>query len=142
MSLALDCILTTFSWTLDVPNCAPPSPLKRQFDDPTAASSTASSSEASLGRRGRLANLAATIGSWEDDLSHPGPRKDNAQGKAGTACVPKLASRDASVSTDSKPSAAGPVLTNQTASSKSTSSSNQVGLLPNCLLFFISMNGQ
>uniref|UniRef100_A0A667ZXW7 Anillin n=1 Tax=Myripristis murdjan TaxID=586833 RepID=A0A667ZXW7_9TELE len=73
-----------------VPNCAPPSPLKRQFDDPTAASSTASSSEAPLGRRGRLANLAATIGSWEDDLSHPGPRKDNAQGKAGTACVPKL----------------------------------------------------
>uniref|UniRef100_A0A667ZIF2 Anillin n=1 Tax=Myripristis murdjan TaxID=586833 RepID=A0A667ZIF2_9TELE len=97
-----------------VPNCAPPSPLKRQFDDPTAASSTASSSEAPLGRRGRLANLAATIGSWEDDLSHPGPRKDNAQGKAGTACVPKLASRDASVSTNSKPSAAGPVLTNQT----------------------------
>lgn len=23
-----------------------------------------------LGRKGRLANLAATIGSWEDDLSH------------------------------------------------------------------------
>ncbi|XP_029920164.1 anillin isoform X2 [Myripristis murdjan] len=113
-----------------VPNCAPPSPLKRQFDDPTAASSTASSSEAPLGRRGRLANLAATIGSWEDDLSHPGPRKDNAQGKAGTACVPKLASRDASVSTNSKPSAAGPVLTNQTASSKSTSSSNQAVYSP------------
>lgn len=41
-----------------------------------------------MGRRGRFANLAATIGSWEDDLSHPSTRQDNAQGapaKPGTA---------------------------------------------------------
>lgn len=42
-----------------------------------------------MGRKGRFANLAATIGSWEDDLSHPTVvRKDNAQGapvKPGTA---------------------------------------------------------
>ncbi|XP_076158380.1 anillin isoform X1 [Alosa pseudoharengus] len=40
-----------------------------------------------VGRKGRLANLAATIGSWEDDLSHASGRKDNAQGapaKPGT----------------------------------------------------------
>lgn len=41
-----------------------------------------------VGRKGRFANLAATIGSWEDDLSHPMARPDNAQGapaKPGTA---------------------------------------------------------
>ncbi|XP_031442176.1 anillin isoform X2 [Clupea harengus] len=41
-----------------------------------------------MGRKGRFANLAATIGSWEDDLSHAAVRKDNAQGapaKPGTA---------------------------------------------------------
>ncbi|XP_029588058.1 anillin-like isoform X3 [Salmo trutta] len=46
----------------------------------------AASSEAPVGRKGRLANLAATIGSWEDDLSHAAPRssRDNAQGKPGS----------------------------------------------------------
>uniref|UniRef100_A0A3B5Q811 Anillin n=1 Tax=Xiphophorus maculatus TaxID=8083 RepID=A0A3B5Q811_XIPMA len=34
-------------------------------------------SEAPVGRRGRLANLAATIGSWEDDLSHAHIPKGN-----------------------------------------------------------------
>ncbi|XP_062386178.1 anillin isoform X2 [Sardina pilchardus] len=40
-----------------------------------------------VGRKGRLANLAATIGSWEDDLSHASGHRDNAQGapaKPGT----------------------------------------------------------
>ncbi|XP_071763649.2 anillin isoform X1 [Centroberyx gerrardi] len=106
------------------PNCAPPSPLKRQVDIPPVAVPTASS-EPRVGRKGRLANLAATIGSWEDDLSHPPIRKDNAQGKPGTACVPKLASRDAAVAASSKPCAADHVLANQTASTKPTSSSNQ-----------------
>uniref|UniRef100_A0A672S838 Anillin n=1 Tax=Sinocyclocheilus grahami TaxID=75366 RepID=A0A672S838_SINGR len=40
-----------------------------------------------FGRKGRLANLAATIGSWEDDLGHPPTRRDNAQAQPGTACV-------------------------------------------------------
>ncbi|XP_031649268.1 anillin isoform X5 [Oncorhynchus kisutch] len=46
----------------------------------------AASSEAPVGRKGRLANLAATIGSWEDDLSHAAPRssRDNAQEKPGS----------------------------------------------------------
>lgn len=66
-----------------------------------------------LGRRGRLANLAATIGSWEDDLSH--------------AHVPIQASAETTIKT-------GPVLTTgTTASSKTTSvtpvNSNQVGSL-------------
>uniref|UniRef100_A0A8C7PQR3 Anillin n=1 Tax=Oncorhynchus mykiss TaxID=8022 RepID=A0A8C7PQR3_ONCMY len=46
----------------------------------------AASSEAPVGRKGRLANLAATIGSWEDDLSHAAPRssRDYAQEKPGS----------------------------------------------------------
>uniref|UniRef100_A0A8C9LG30 Anillin actin binding protein n=1 Tax=Pavo cristatus TaxID=9049 RepID=A0A8C9LG30_PAVCR len=43
-----------------------------------------------IGRRGRLANLAATIGSWEDDLSHPSAKQNNAQEQPGTTCLSKL----------------------------------------------------
>ncbi|KAM4549831.1 anillin isoform 2-T2 [Fundulus diaphanus] len=42
--------------------------LKRPAD--VQPPTTPPASEAPVGRRGRLANLAATIGSWEDDLSH------------------------------------------------------------------------
>uniref|UniRef100_A0AAY4EPN9 Anillin n=1 Tax=Denticeps clupeoides TaxID=299321 RepID=A0AAY4EPN9_9TELE len=62
------------------------------------------SSGTPVGRKGRLANLAATIGSWEDDLSHPSVLRDNAQGQPGTACAPAV-SRTAT--TQSKPSLAG-----------------------------------
>uniref|UniRef100_A0A6I8RY42 Anillin n=1 Tax=Xenopus tropicalis TaxID=8364 RepID=A0A6I8RY42_XENTR len=40
-------------------------------------------------RRGRFANLAATISSWEDDLSHPCVKPNNKQEKPGTACLSK-----------------------------------------------------
>uniref|UniRef100_A0A670JHT8 Anillin n=1 Tax=Podarcis muralis TaxID=64176 RepID=A0A670JHT8_PODMU len=43
-----------------------------------------------IGRRGRLANLAATIGSWENDLSHPSARQNNTQEQPGTTCLSKL----------------------------------------------------
>nr|XP_033786099.1 anillin isoform X2 [Geotrypetes seraphini] len=42
------------------------------------------------GRKGRFAKLAATIGSWEDDLSHPSIKCNNAQEQPGTACLSKL----------------------------------------------------
>ncbi|KTG01143.1 hypothetical protein cypCar_00028036 [Cyprinus carpio] len=48
---------------------------------------TPTNSELPAGRKGRLANLAATIGSWEDDLGHPSTRRDNAQAQPGTVCV-------------------------------------------------------
>uniref|UniRef100_A0A3B5L2B6 Anillin n=1 Tax=Xiphophorus couchianus TaxID=32473 RepID=A0A3B5L2B6_9TELE len=48
-------------------------------------------SEAPVGRRGRLANLAATIGSWEDDLSHAHIPKGN------SGPVPRPAVRVAAV---------------------------------------------
>ncbi|KAM9414532.1 anillin-like isoform 2-T2 [Salvelinus alpinus] len=54
----------------------------------------AASSEASVGRKGRLANLAASIGSWEDDLSHAAPRsRDYAQGNPGSVSIATAAWR-------------------------------------------------
>ncbi|OXB54638.1 hypothetical protein ASZ78_001805 [Callipepla squamata] len=55
---------------------------------PKQAASVASGTP--IGRRGRLANLAATIGSWEDDLSHPSAKQNNAQEQPGTTCLSKL----------------------------------------------------
>ncbi|XP_034266881.1 anillin isoform X2 [Pantherophis guttatus] len=43
-----------------------------------------------IGRKGRLANLAATIGSWENDLSHPSAKQNNTQEQPGTTCFSKL----------------------------------------------------
>ncbi|XP_051012756.1 anillin [Acomys russatus] len=42
-----------------------------------------------VGRRGRLANLAATICSWEDDVSHSSAKQNRVQEQPGTACLPK-----------------------------------------------------
>lgn len=110
--------------TLDaVPDCNPVSPLKRQTEVPPAALPT-TSSETPLGRRGRLANLAATIGSWEDDLSHANISNKKAKEEPCTA-VPKLAVTDTIVAASTKPSVAGHVGASSTASSKSTPSSQQ-----------------
>ncbi|XP_069071656.1 LOW QUALITY PROTEIN: anillin [Pleurodeles waltl] len=53
------------------------------------------SSNAPVGRRGRLANLAATISSWEDDLTHPYVNPNHAQAPSGTACLSKVSSASA-----------------------------------------------
>ncbi|XP_038822444.1 anillin-like isoform X3 [Salvelinus namaycush] len=79
--------------TSEVPDIpATLSPVKNQTQSRQAVAPVptpvhaAASSEAPVGRKGRLANLAATIGSWEDDLSHAATRssRDNAQGKPGS----------------------------------------------------------
>ncbi|XP_034457022.1 anillin isoform X2 [Hippoglossus hippoglossus] len=108
-----------------LPDCTPLSLPKRPAEVPSAAVPSASTGNP-VGRRGRLANLAATIGSWEDDLSHANIPKENTEEKPGKA-VPKLAVRDATVAASPKPSA------NQgysAASSKSTSSYNQAVYSP------------
>ncbi|KAI3358766.1 hypothetical protein L3Q82_014730, partial [Scortum barcoo] len=105
--------------TSEAPECTPLSMLKRQAEVPPAVIPSVSS-ETPLGRKGRLANLAATIGSWEDDLSHANIPSVNVKEKPG-ATVPKLAVRDATLAASTKPSAAFSI-----ASSKSTPSSNQV----------------
>uniref|UniRef100_A0A6Q2YVK8 Anillin n=1 Tax=Esox lucius TaxID=8010 RepID=A0A6Q2YVK8_ESOLU len=57
----------------DVPLALSPVKTQRQAEAPVPTAVPSVSSDAPLGRRGRLANLAATIGSWEDDLSHAAP---------------------------------------------------------------------
>ncbi|KAL2079865.1 hypothetical protein ACEWY4_023658 [Coilia grayii] len=70
----------------DAPALSPMRPPQR-YDVPPDPAPPASSGTP-VGRKGRFANLAATIGSWEDDLSHSSARRDNAQGalaKPGTS---------------------------------------------------------
>ncbi|XP_008966090.1 anillin isoform X2 [Pan paniscus] len=45
-----------------------------------------------VGRRGRLANLAATICSWEDDVNHSFAKQNSVQEQPGTACLSKFSS--------------------------------------------------
>ncbi|XP_059027539.1 anillin isoform X2 [Mustela lutreola] len=45
-----------------------------------------------VGRRGRLANLAATICSWEDDVNYSSARQHSAQEQPGTTCLSKFSS--------------------------------------------------
>ncbi|NXL60017.1 ANLN protein, partial [Chordeiles acutipennis] len=72
--------------------CVPLSPLQSKdlCVSPPKQPSNALASDTPIGRRGRLANLAATIGSWEDDLSHPSAKQNNAQEQPGTTCLSKL----------------------------------------------------
>ncbi|XP_062353267.1 anillin [Cinclus cinclus] len=79
-------------WDSEDPSeCAPLSPLQSKdlTVSPPKTSSTLAS-ETPIGRRGHLANLAATIGSWEDDINHPSAKQNNAQEKPGTTCLSKL----------------------------------------------------
>ncbi|NXP44254.1 ANLN protein, partial [Heliornis fulica] len=80
-------------WDSEDPSeCAPLSPPKSKdlCVSPPKQTSNALASDTPIGRRGRLANLAATIGSWEDDLSHPSAKQNNAQEQPGTTCLSKL----------------------------------------------------
>ncbi|NWS91699.1 ANLN protein, partial [Toxostoma redivivum] len=80
-------------WESEDPSeCVPLSPLQSKdlSVSPPKQTSNALASETPIGRRGRLANLAATIGSWEDDLSHPSAKQNNAQEQPGTTCLSKL----------------------------------------------------
>ncbi|XP_059674529.1 anillin [Gavia stellata] len=76
----------------DLSECVPLSPLQSKdlSVSPPKQTSNALASDTPIGRRGRLANLAATIGSWEDDLSHPSAKQNNAQEQPGTTCLSKL----------------------------------------------------
>ncbi|KFP08202.1 Actin-binding protein anillin, partial [Calypte anna] len=80
-------------WDSEDPSeCVPLSPLQSKdlCVSPPKHTSNVLASDTPIGRRGRLANLAATIGSWEDDLSHPSAKQNNAQEQPGTTCLSKL----------------------------------------------------
>uniref|UniRef100_A0A8C1LY88 Anillin n=1 Tax=Cyprinus carpio TaxID=7962 RepID=A0A8C1LY88_CYPCA len=98
------------------------SPLKSHKVDLPPASTT--NSEFPVGRKGRLANLAATIGSWEDDLGHPPTRRDNAQAQPGMAFVRPPVSTVTSNSTKPSPAVERPQ-TAQPAPHKSYDSGQQ-----------------
>ncbi|XP_054581899.1 anillin isoform X3 [Eptesicus fuscus] len=61
-------------------------------DKAAAPPKPAEASATPVGRRGRLANLAATICSWEDDVSHSSAKQNSAQGQPGTTCLPEASS--------------------------------------------------
>lgn len=90
-----ECLCFSLQGTSEVPDIpAALSPVKNQTQPRQAVAPVptpvhaAASSEAPVGRKGRLANLAATIGSWEDDLSHAAPRRrDYAQGNPGSVSI-------------------------------------------------------
>ncbi|XP_058233316.1 anillin isoform X2 [Hemibagrus wyckioides] len=107
-----------------VPNSIALSPVKSQRMEIATNPAPAITSEKPLGRKGRLANLAATISSWEDDLGQPPTYRDNAQGQPGTACVPPPA--HVGMSTSVKPiSVAQQAKTVQPVASKSVHSTQQ-----------------
>ncbi|KAM5156740.1 anillin [Mantella aurantiaca] len=74
------------------PPSSPPviNPPKEIIASPPKTQAPMACAETPKGRRTRLANLAATIGSWEDDLSHPSVKPNNTQEKPGTACLSKV----------------------------------------------------
>ncbi|NXL98198.1 ANLN protein, partial [Tyrannus savana] len=84
--------INVFFFFPDPSECVSLSPLQSKdlSVSPPKQTSNALASETPIGRRGRLANLAATIGSWEDDLSHPSAKQNNAQEQPGTTCLSKL----------------------------------------------------
>lgn len=102
---------------LDTPDAVqdytPMSLVNRQVEVPHAPVHSVSS-DTPLGRRGRLANLAATIGSWEDDLSHAHIPSESSKDKPSKTLT-TVAHKDAKITTGSV-----------TTSSKTISSSNQV----------------
>uniref|UniRef100_A0A3P9KZC2 Anillin n=1 Tax=Oryzias latipes TaxID=8090 RepID=A0A3P9KZC2_ORYLA len=88
-------------------DCTPVLLLKRDAEVSSPAA-PASSSEMAVGRRGRLANLAATIGSWEDDLSHVNiPREKPAPGNPSKPKAAVNPSKPTAVGNPSKPTAVG-----------------------------------
>lgn len=88
--------LITFSGaSAPVADCVPLSMLKRLAE---AQPPPAMSSKNPVGRRGRLANLTATIESWEDDLSFANIPSE----KPGMGFVPRPAARTNSVTPDCK----------------------------------------
>ncbi|XP_070120945.1 anillin isoform X19 [Equus przewalskii] len=54
--------------------------------------SVSDASATPVGRRGRLANLAATICSWEDDVNYSSAKQNSAPEQPGTTCLSKFSS--------------------------------------------------
>ncbi|XP_062970016.1 anillin isoform X2 [Cynocephalus volans] len=68
-----------------------PMPAEEKAASPPKLPSAAASATP-LGRRGRLANLAATICSWEDDVNYSSAKQNSVQEQPGTTCLSKFSS--------------------------------------------------
>ena len=91
---------TYSSWTLtfkkfsdDILESSPISamPSKEKAASPPKPS-LSDASVTPVGRRGRLANLAATICSWEDDVKTSSAKQNSVQEQPGTTCLSKFSS--------------------------------------------------
>ncbi|XP_032142682.1 anillin isoform X3 [Sapajus apella] len=80
--------------TDDIPESSPLSPMpsseEKAASPPKPPLSNASATP--LGRRGPLANLAATICSWEDDVNHSSAKQNSVLEQPGTTCLSKFSS--------------------------------------------------
>ncbi|XP_042331213.1 anillin isoform X2 [Sceloporus undulatus] len=77
-------------WDSDLPESSCSSPIQSKEFVASPPRQLPLTADTPIGRRGRLANLAATIGSWENDLSHPSAKQNNTQEQPGTTCLSKL----------------------------------------------------
>uniref|UniRef100_A0A4W2E7D4 Anillin n=1 Tax=Bos indicus x Bos taurus TaxID=30522 RepID=A0A4W2E7D4_BOBOX len=79
--------------TDDIPESSPISAMpseEKAASPPKPSLSDASATP--VGRRGRLANLAATICSWEDDVKTSSAKQNSVQEQPGTTCLSKFSS--------------------------------------------------
>nr|XP_045372912.1 anillin isoform X2 [Camelus bactrianus] len=79
--------------TDNIPESSPMSTVpseEKAASHPKPALSDASATP--VGRRGRLANLAATICSWEDDVKSSSAKQSSVQEQPGTTCLSKFSS--------------------------------------------------
>lgn len=91
---------TYSSWTLtfktfsdDIPESSPISAMpseEKAASPPKPSLSDASATP--VGRRGRLANLAATICFWEDDVKTSSAKQEQCAEQPGTTCLSKFSS--------------------------------------------------
>ncbi|XP_023569247.1 anillin isoform X2 [Octodon degus] len=81
----------TFSDDVPPSSHLSPVPSKEKVSSPPK-SPISGASAAPIGRRGRLANLAATISSWEDDVSYSSAKQNSGLEQPGTTCLSKFSS--------------------------------------------------
>ncbi|XP_059789596.1 anillin isoform X2 [Balaenoptera ricei] len=77
--------------TDDIHESSPISAMPSEATSPPKPS-LSEASETPVGRKGRLANLAATICSWEDDVKNSSAKQNSVQEQPGTTCLSKFSS--------------------------------------------------
>lgn len=89
--MGLTLFLKTFSDEIPESSLMSPMPSEGRAASPPKPP-PADASATPVGRRGRLANLAATICSWEDDVNYSSAKQNSAQEQPGTTCLSKFSS--------------------------------------------------